>query len=92
MSARYIYVGFYVDGSSIGIGYKYTSLAANESTYIIITWTATKGTHNVTASADYYDNVPEINETNNELTRSIPYIKAPLLILPGNQKPFILEI
>ncbi|MFQ6120559.1 MAG: CARDB domain-containing protein, partial [Methanosarcinales archaeon] len=81
ISTRNIYAGFFVDGSSIGVGSKYTSIGANESTYITRTWMATSGTHNVTAIADPSNNIPEVNETNNELTKSIPYIKAPDLII-----------
>jgi len=69
----YFYVVFYVDGSWVGSSYVY-GISTGESKTVTQTWIATPGSnHSVRVVLDYYADITETNESNNERTESLPY-------------------
>ncbi len=66
------YVGFYINGRLIGTSYTTQPIPVNGSVTLTRTWTATPGNHTLTARADPYDYIRELNETNNQLEVQLP--------------------
>ncbi len=93
LSLWYLPTSFYVDGMGLDPSvYTTMNLPVNGTTYVEKTWTATAGNHSISTKADmkrdysygYYDAggiVDEANESNNDLTVSLPSIPYPDLVV-----------
>lgn len=67
------YVRFEIDGIYIG-SKRVAGMAAGSSVEVAQSWVAYAGNHTVTAIVDYYNEIMESNESNNELSRVLPEI------------------
>ena len=77
------YVRFDIDGVTVGHRRVVDGLEAGESIELTQAWQASSGTHTATAVVDEYDDILESDETNNELSQSLPDIAFPDLLLSG---------
>jgi PGF-pre-PGF domain-containing protein/uncharacterized repeat protein (TIGR01451 family) len=73
---RCLSVGFYVDGKHIGTVSQRVACGILENQTLIsyYHWYAKPGSHTVTVRADPSDQIPETNETNNEMAYNLPAI------------------
>ncbi|MDY9927291.1 PKD domain-containing protein, partial [Methanosarcina sp.] len=74
------YVRFLADDQYIGQT-QIDQLNANESTIVTQQWTATANAKNITVIVDYYDNIRELDETNNRLTVSLSEVEQADLVV-----------
>jgi subtilase family serine protease len=74
------YVRFYINYTYLGQTIV-SHLSANESIIVIQTWTAAPDAGNITVVADYYDNIQEINESNNRRTELLPPVRLPDIVV-----------
>ena len=79
-TSRQFHVFFELDGAFIGQSIV-NALAKGGSVQVNQTWTATLGDHNIRASADRFDVVPESLEANNDLVTALPSVAAPDLVI-----------
>ena len=77
---RVFYVGFKVDGNLIGTQ-RVAGLSNGSSVNISQDWIVSPGEHEIKVVADYYNDVVELNETNNSLTIALPEIPYPDLVV-----------
>ena len=70
------YVGLEIDGNYIG-SQQVSGLSAGNSTEVSHSWDADAGTHTVKAVVDYYSEITESNETNDERSQALPEIPFP---------------
>jgi subtilase family serine protease/uncharacterized membrane protein len=79
-TTSHFYVGFEIDGNLIG-SQQVFGLLSGGSIEVIQTWQARAGNHTVKAIVDYDHEISESNEINNELSKSLPQIPFPDLIV-----------
>ncbi|MFX0207599.1 MAG: CARDB domain-containing protein, partial [Candidatus Hodarchaeota archaeon] len=81
------YVGFEIDGVLIGLQH-IEGLSDGASTDVSLNWLATGGIHTIRVITDYYDEILEANETNNDLSQILPGIPlADLVIIDLTYSP-----
>ncbi|MGB7531783.1 MAG: CARDB domain-containing protein [Halobacteriota archaeon] len=77
--------GFSVDGYQARIATESISLNAAENQTVSVPWTAAPGWHNISARVDPYNDVPELNETNNSFSTRI-FVNGTDLAVTGIEK------
>jgi parallel beta-helix repeat protein len=76
-------IGFYVDDKLINLSSNLTSIQVNKGISHEINWTinVTNGTHSIRIQVDIFENLTEVNETNNSLSKNIIINSIPIAIL-----------
>ena len=82
-------VGIFVDDKLINLASNLTAIPVNKGITHEINWTinVTNGTHSIRIQIDIFENLTEVNETNNTLTKNIIINSIPIAFL--NVKPQI---